>query len=606
MKQKGNVQSKKEMSKLLWLPILLVLAVIPLVTIIHMYETDLAESNWFSWNSQVFDFFLYYKSRLLMLIGLAGACLLGYFLATGNYGNFTGKKAYLPLIPAGVFALFSLFSALLSEHAEDAFWGGYEQFEGVFVLLTYVICFSLVYGYACSEKTVELLLEALIIGALIVSLLGAFQAAGLDWIKSGWARGFLSTEIKGAGDFNINLSFPDGTAYATLYNPNYVGSYVAVVLPVTVMLTIWNRKLPFRIMAGIASVCQLIMMYASQSSAGYVGLAGAVMVLLVFALPAMKRNGKRTLIGAGICVVAIAAVFIAKPGIIQKILLDDTIQSNYMIRSIVTKDDSFTITTESGKTIVGKYDTGDSIYSFSLANEKGEPLAFDGDSFSGVTVTEEGYEKIQFLGANVSLKESSETLPALQIKAGDKSWNLVQQNNKLRYYNLYGKLDKLQKIDSFGFEGNYDFATKRGYIWSRTFPLLPKTIFLGTGADNFTYTFPNNDYVGKINTAFDGQTMTKPHNMYLQIWVQDGMLACLALIALFILLAVDTLKTTFLCREKTWLHRVSIAILCGAAGYMVVGLANDSTICVAPVFWTLMGLGFAVNRLIGKKTADAS
>lgn len=50
---------------------------------------------------------------------------------------------WIPLIPASVFALFSLFSAMGAEHAEDAFLGGYEQFEGVFVLLIYVICFCL-------------------------------------------------------------------------------------------------------------------------------------------------------------------------------------------------------------------------------------------------------------------------------------------------------------------------------------------------------------------------------------------------------------------------------------------------------------------------------
>lgn len=117
------------------------------------------------------------------------------------------------------------------------------------------------------------------------------------------------------------------------------------------------------------------------------------------------------------------------------------------------------------------------------------------------------------------------------------------------------------------------------------------------------YEFPNDDYVGKVNSSFDAQIITKPHNMYLQIWVQDGMFACLALIALFVMLAVSTLKNCFGSVQKTWLQKMAIAILCSASGYMLVGLANDATICVAPVFWILTALGFAVNHMIRQSTA---
>lgn len=36
---------------------------------------------------------------------------------------------------------------------------------------------------------------------------------------------------------------------------------------------------------------------------------------------------------------------------------------------------------------------------------------------------------------------------------------------------------------------------------------------------------------------------------------------------------------------------------------LVVGLANDSSVCVAPLFWILMGLGFAVNHMIKRSKA---
>ena len=34
----------------------------------------------------------------------------------------------------------------------------------------------------------------------------------------------------------------------------------------------------------------------------------------------------------------------------------------------------------------------------------------------------------------------------------------------------------------------------------------------------------------------------------------------------------------------------------GSAGYMVVQIINDSSITVAPVYWTMIGVGLAVFR----------
>ena len=36
-------------------------------------------------------------------------------------------------------------------------------------------------------------------------------------------------------------------------------------------------------------------------------------------------------------------------------------------------------------------------------------------------------------------------------------------------------------------------------------------------------------------------------------------------------------------------------------GYMVTGLANDSTVAVAPVFWGLLAVGIAVNEMVERR-----
>lgn len=599
--QKGNE------STTFWLPVLMILAIIPLITIIHGYDNGISDKAWGPISDTTYDFFLYYKSRILMILGVAVAGFMSYRLLNKDKGNFTAKDACIHLLPIGIYGVFSLASALFSDHAEEAFWGGYEQFEGVLVLLVYVIIFLFVYGYAQTEKVITYFFNALILGSLAVSVLGTFQAFKLDWIKSDWAFPLLTPELTGLGTFDISLNFGKGMAYSTLYNPNYVGSYVAVALPVTVALAIWSKNLLFRCLAIISSICQLIMLYASQSFTGFIGVAGVVIIALVFVFPYAKKHLGISLSIAAACIVALVILFMANPGLLNKFLRDDGQKSVYSIQSIQTKKNSFVIETGSGKTIIGKIDPQTSIHNVTLTDASGKELSCEKNSRNYITITEKGYERIQIIPATIQIsKENPTAEECLKIYADNKSWILVRQDGKLQHYNLLGKVDKLRKIDSFGFENNYDFATRRGYIWSRTLPLLPSTILFGIGQDNFIYEFPNNDYVGKVNSSFDAQIITKPHNMYLQIWVQDGMFACLALIALYIMLVVNTCKNCLGSQKKTFLQKMAIAILCGASGYMIAGLANDATICVAPVFWILTALGFAINGMIKKSVSSSS
>ena len=593
-------KQQKEYGKKFFVPILLILAVLPLITNAHIYDNGLSKQLWSSANGQVTDFFLYYKSHFLMILGAIVTVILAYWLCTGENGRLFDKNAWIPLIPASVFALFSLFSAMGAVHAEDAFLGGYEQFEGVFVLLIYVICFIFVYGYVKKEEVVEWLLNGLTAGSCVVSVLGAFQTFGLDWIQSAWARPLVTTELAGRSGFNIKLTFGKGMAYSTLHNPNYVGSYVAVVLPITILLLFTAKKMTFRVLALISTVCQLIMLYGSQSLTGLIGVAGAVIAALIFLLPYAKKHLLVSVGAVVVCIAAVVCVLVAKPGILNRFTGSEGEKTTNTISSIQTEKNSFEIVTGSGKTVVGEFTSTDSIGSFSLKDKKGKTLETATNN-NVVTIAEKGYEKIKFSASAVEVDKT--TIPCLEIGADGKTWDLVKKDNKLLYYNPQGRLDKLRKVDSIGFENNYDFATRRGYIWSRTFPMLKSTALIGVGADNFVYEFPNNDYVGKVNSEFNAQLITKPHNMYLQIWTQDGMLACLALISLYVMLVIATWKNCMNAEKKTWLQKTAMAIFCGASGYMVVGLANDSSVCVAPLFWILMGLGFAVNHMIKRSKA---
>lgn len=580
------------------LPLMFVLAVIPLVTFVTVYHTDIGNNTWIA-GTAFYDFFLYYKSQLLMLMGLILGITTAVSLMRGYHGNLCGKYSYLALIPVGIFALFSFVSAMVSEHRADALFGGYEQFEGLFVLLCYVFCFVFAYFYVTDGKWLDLLLHTLLIGSLILSFMGAMQAFHCDYMTNKKMVPFLTMFLKNVPDkFTISASFGKGVSYATLYNPNYVGTYVALVLPVTVALGLWGRKPVFRIMAAISALFQIIMLFGAQSMTGLIGVAGGALIALLFLFADLRKN-RRLLFGiGGVILVAIIGVLVAKPDLLAQFTQTSLSSCSYTITSIETSNDKFQISLDNGNKIEGRSAQGKGIHECTLYDAAGTPLPTTGTLADGLTIPEEGYRGITFFSDRKQFSEGDKKVDydILRISAGENySWELLKRNDKLYYVNGVGKLDRLRKVKALGFEHRYDLATNRGYIWSRTLPLLQENMLLGKGADNFVYAFPNDDYVGKINCGFGSQTITKPHNMYMQIWVQDGMPACLAFLAIFVLFGIRTFRGCFKKGTLTYAQKIQIAVFCGSAGYMMAGIANDSTICVAPVFWCLLGTGMAVS-----------
>ena len=46
--------------------------------------------------------------------------------------------------------------------------------------------------------------------------------------------------------------------------------------------------------------------------------------------------------------------------------------------------------------------------------------------------------------------------------------------------------------------------------------------------------------------------------------------------------------------------QLDVDIFLVSIGYMIAGITNDSTITVAPICWTLMGIGIFMNGIVKK------
>ncbi len=580
-------------------PLLIILGVVPLLTMMTTYSSGIGEYKWAS-GSSFYDFFLVFKSRFLMIMG--GLLLLFFigFLIYGYIGCLKEKSCRWVIVLSGLFLLCALLSAIGADEKSDAFFGGYEQMEGFFVVLTYIVSFAFCYIYVTDVSWIKVLLRTLLVSSLVISLLGALQTFGIDYLTSKSTLTFFTMFINNLPDsFKISASFGEGVSYATLFNPNYVGTYVALVLPVTVLIAIWDDKIVCKIMGGVSVVLQLIMLVGAQSMTGVIGVVGSGLIAFVFLFSDVKKNKKILGSVIGICALVVVGVCVWAPGIMSRFTDSAISDCNYRISSMESTQDSLTITLDTGDELLLSYSEGATIFDFTITDETGEELELITDADHDMVIDDEKYSDLVWKKTSTTFRvdEESTDVDVLRIVSDeDYYWDFARWEGSLYYINRVGKLDQISDVESYGFEGHYDLATNRGYIWSRTLPLLKQTLLLGVGQDNFTYAFPNDDYVGKVSCGFDGQIVTKPHNMYMQIWVQDGMIACLVLIVLYIVFAVRTFRRCFKKGRLSQMLKINIAIFSGVTGYMVAGLANDSTICVAPIFWILLGIGYAVNE----------
>ena len=650
--QKGKQEKTAKLSKWWLLPLVLAIVVIPLITVIHIYDCGLEENPWFSIGGRLNDFFLYYKAFFLRLIGVVVLFSLAFLVPFGDNLFLKEKKTIAPTVAIGVFGLVSLLSAILSAHKMDAFFGGYEQFEGWFVLLTYVVCFYMAFGFVRTKELIRFLLDALLIGATVIGVLGTFQAMGLDWIQSEWAKPILAPELAGQmdlKDLNISLNFGKGMSYVTLYNPNYVGSYVALVLPYCGYLILRGEKLWRRSLAAVCSILLIVTLLASRSLTGILGLMIGGMLLMILLIPYWKKAKPVLFAGLTIFVAGTITIVALQPGFFSKLFGGS---EEYAIRSVVCEDQTIRIHTGKDQDIVVSLDkdavkndgwtsskTADKMITITGADGSAIESYYD-SSENSLMISKDGYSPLKFRMESMELTdnslasyrqevarvtghseeltvdsesgEASESarIDVLHLIDWQHEWRLTTVDGRLMIFNDFGRLDELKEIPEAGFKNSYYFASRRGYIWSRTFPLLTDHLLIGAGADNFVYEFPNDDYIGKRYMGYDTQTITKPHDMFLQIWVQDGLLSLVAFLFLYILFLVRAFRMCFgkdkaEAEKGIGFHGFTIVTAVAATGYIIVGFANDSTITVAPLYWILLGAGYAAEAMCRQNTENA-
>jgi hypothetical protein len=584
-------------------------AFIPLIVYMKPLKLEGILKDAWSGEESTADFFAYWKSQLLMVVLIVLVLYWLYRIIIKRFENIST----LMLLPAGIYGVMVILSTLFAEYKEVALYGFVDRFEGGIVLITYILLLVTASVVVRTEKTIIPLLIVISVSCTVIAVLGLTQFYGVDFFQSSLGKKIILPAAYEKEGVTLDFKFTDHKImYTTVYNPNYLGSYAALILPVAFGLYysfIERKEKAWKIALGfLFCASSFVLMLGGMSRAGLLGGLFAVLIFIVLFRKKIIKFWPYTII----LLLLLSGIYITldltSNGAVTR-EVKNTIPSFLKSSNRTSTEDNDTLKNSAEpSTFVEEINLNGNSLLFRTKTEtlniqmKDRTLYFTDEHGEGVTVLTEGNDYI-FAEPEYALYRVTTFKGGFNLIWNDYKMPVLATEDGLFMVTKKNiSINKIDKPETFGFKGLERFASSRGYIWSRSIPMLKKTIILGNGPDTYAIYFPQNEIDAKINYLDNPfSVVDKPHNWYLQMGINTGVIS---LIAMLVFLAWYWLKGFALwIKDITGIEKmIGAAILCGVTGYCIAALFNDSTVSVAPVFWTLLGVGIALlNKYKVKK-----
>lgn len=481
------------------------------------------------------DRFAYWKS--VVVAGAGGlAALLLLFRDARQRVRALGRPV---LLAAGVFLLSVWASSFLAQDVGRALFGAPHHREGAVVLTAYLALFLLA-STASRMESGRLVVVSCLVGAGVVV------------------------------PFGMAEFFESGKILSTLGHGNYLGAYLAILLPVATERAL-RAAGATRILCFLLAVLMVGALYGSQARGGIL----AALVGLGFLGWRLKREA-RTLWRRGLALLIAGGAVVAgmrpfadreletktEMGIVElagageappweafevkrtdaRLSFRGTVLRIYRTEAdvIFTRDDGFPLTTVAD----------------------GENRRFTDPAYAAFRIEPRTSEVGRLIVVSVgkySLPFRVEPAPFGFIPLGT---SVTTETPALAFGTT--KWDRL--------------LSGRGYIWNRALPFVAKRWAIGAGPGAFADEFPHRDFLGKLNVYEEARTyVDRPHDLYLQLTHAGGLAT---LFAAFILWTLAFRRA----------NQSSPALAAAIVAFAVSGLVNDSVVGVSAVFWIFAGL----------------
>lgn len=678
-------------------------AIVPLIVYLKAYDLVGVQITAWTGGDEHIDFFNWWKAMALIL-GMLVLLTLHVLRRFASSERMEVPRLFLPLL---LFEGFALLSAVSSAVPEIAFPGFPDRSEGLWVLFAYGVLAYSAFCIARREARVRVVLVATFCGSLVVSVIGLFQFLGMDFFQTSLGKHLMLPKAFERFADQLTFNFGSNIMYTTVYNPNYLGSYASLLLPVAIsLMLVWagegKRALPGYSLAALGkrwrwiigllfSLSVFVLYLGSMSRAGLIGGIAAMALFLVLQGKTIARRAVPALclvllfVGCYLFMDNVSGGLVSNefrqtlPSSVQVALgqvpvSEDTVATpaakEFAAPSAAEESQGAAADTASPQSAAPgadaqatgaaqaaaipavppqvravrlgenrfRFETGTETLEIVLEKAKdGTIRCYDGKS-SELKLTGQD-------GRNGVRRFADERYAAYTITVNGNQYDLQWYTFRFLLSNENGVLTYTPKPRTYwtdaepaphvGFDGHERFATNRGWIWSRTLPILGKAIIAGYGPDTFAVYFPQKDIAWKMNLYGAANIVVdKPHNWYLQTAVNTGVVSLLLLLWLLGAFLLDGLRAVrgrpvrgmarwlgqpvagdpmasmaetmvpadgptacFTAGEAEENRKLLLSgILCGVLGYALAGIFNDSVVSVAPVFWIVFGLGVGLLR----------
>lgn len=551
-----------------------------------------------------FDFFSYGKMMFLVFMTIASL----FFYLWNSYKKIKWQPVYGFLL---AYAFFIVLSTVLSPFRELALRGLGDRYEGTFTLLCYLLLFFMAYDVAKDKDDRKIVLGGIILGSVIVGLVGIFQYWGFDIYRQRWMQQIITP--KEYNDFNFKFTFGKYTIYSSLYNTNFVGSYMALMMFLGIGLYFNAQGKKDKNLAFIYTLLMYSNWIGCRSRAGFLGSLPIfifalllfhklikfykkelISILIAFSLIFIIMNTKGTDEGN----LASKFTTIETPSAVNTYLRDAYVENGALV--IIDKFTNIKVFQKDGK--VQFFNEENALLlpkvikrNITLTDENGNEVQRE---MTTISFEDEKYKRYSFnllAPGIIELEYNHENIRTIK-------YPIYFVENKYKSSGITGKLFDIEKIPRWkALDGYETLGSFRIYNWTRTLPILKDTMFFGYGPDTFSIIFPQNDTFGKtISYGMANIILDKPHNMYLQIGVNTGVISMILFIVGLFIFFLDGIVRY---RNLTKLP-VEAFLWLGVLAYHATGMFNDSLVSVAPVAWLYFGLstGYIYNNVIDEKT----
>lgn len=600
-KNKSTPQILHTKTELYLLPLALVIGILPLI--VRLKVVYLNDALYHLWNGKDVnpDFFSYYKGIFLIVVAI---CSVVIYLLTFNKKRaeqIKKQKKYYLLVLALLLGV--ILSSVFSAYPYLSISGAPDRYEGLYVWMAYLWMCIYAMSYERREKSDRILTYTIFAFVLLMGILGLSQYMDKDLFQSGWMQRIIipSAYEKYRGSFTI-ADYGTKSIYGTAYHYNYMGSLAPMLFAFSFIMLLFHTDKKIKIMSAAASFIALFLLLGSSARSGIVAMAVFFVVMLLFFGRKIAANRKLWMRFAAVVLLIVVAVFVAgKQAMFYRLPLLASDMRSLLSSNLPRDHYRSQIDLKAVQIDGGDISIETSAYAIIYTPKEDRLWDVKNNKALSYRKEKETLWNLEDSYSNIWIRffEDGNTADRyIQWDDGKIQLYFKQTKDALVATNPNGMEVRLEDAPAIGFVGQEKLGSARGYIWSRTLPLLSKAWIFGYGADSFLAVFPQGDIYAK-QYAYDSLWMLvdKPHNGYLQIAVNFGLLSLLLFVLLLMSLAVGFFKKMRRF-EVPWTNEDVFAIACFMAVIAYLGAAwfNDSVLSVAPIFWVLLGLSFTWIR----------